>query len=292
MTVEKVAVLGLGTMGAGMAHNLLEKLAEVRVWNRTPARCAPLVEAGAVAAADPSAAVSGVDAVVVCVSDDPALRALVFESGLLDAISPGTLFLDSGTTSVDLTLELGAALKDRGASFIDAPVTGSKAGAEGGTLTFMVGGAADDVARAQPLFEAMGNKVVHAGSRIGDGQRIKVCLNLSQAIMTQGISEGYALAEAQGLEMDKLREVFEDSAANCGIVKGKTPAIANRDFAPAFRLDLMRKDIGLALDRGYAHGQPLPAGHAVAALYDLAMQRGWGGDDFVSLCRLIGLAAD
>ncbi|MEL6184619.1 MAG: NAD(P)-dependent oxidoreductase, partial [Myxococcota bacterium] len=240
--MQRVAVLGLGTMGIGMALNLLKSF-KVVGYNRSAERGRRLEEGGGRFLAEPAEAVRGADAVVACLANDAANRDVLLAPELLDALEPGSLVIDCGTTGPEVTAALAEACAARSVDFLDAPITGSKLGAESGRLTFMVGGPSERVDRARGLFEAMGKHVVHAGGRVGDGQRIKYCLNMTQAIVMQGVLEGYALARAQGLEPSALAEVFENSAGKTGVGSLKTPYLQNRDFEPHFRLDLMRKDL-------------------------------------------------
>ncbi|MGF1509798.1 MAG: NAD(P)-dependent oxidoreductase [Myxococcota bacterium] len=282
-----VAVLGLGTMGLGMAKNLLAAGYVVHGFNRSSERGVHLEESGGTYFSDPIAAIEGADAAIVCLANDAATGAVVFAPRLLSDSAPGMLLIDSGTTSLELTERIDAACQAHDVEFLDAPITGSKLGAEGGRLTFMVGGPRARLDRAEPLFEAMGRHVVHAGTRIGDGQRIKYCLNMSQAIVLQGVLEGYALASAQGLPVEKLEEVFEKSAGRTAIGAFKTPYLRARDFTAHFRLDLMLKDLHLALRQAQGAGQPVPLGHAITSLYALASRRGWGSEDFLAVAKLL-----
>ena len=285
--MQQIAVLGLGTMGSGMAVNLAKAGFSVSGYNRTEARAAALVAAGGRSSATPEAAVADADAVVICLSNDDATRAVVLGSNVMEQLKPRSLVIDCGTSGLSLTSEIDAACRRAEAEFLDAPITGSKLGAESGKLTFMVGGSVSAVDRARPLFDAMGQYVVHAGLKVGDGQRIKYCLNMTQAIVLQGVLEGYALAQAQGLRLETLAEVFANSAGRTGVGQFKTPYLTTRDFTPHFRLDLMQKDLHLALRAARESDQAVPLGHAVATIYDLAAAHGWGAEDFLATVKLL-----
>lgn len=291
MTETTIAVLGLGTMGLGMAQNLAKAGYSVQAYNRGAAPREALAASSDARVFDNAAdAVGGAEVILTCLANDDATRAVLLESEALTRSKSGSLLIDSGTSSVSLTGELHARCQALGLEFIDAPITGSKLGAQGGRLTFMVGGSPGTVARAQPYFEAMGRHVVHAGPRVGDGQRVKYCLNMTQAVVLQGVLEGYALARAQGLEPSALAEVFENSAGKTGVGSFKTPYLEAEDFSPHFRLDLMRKDLYLALTAARDHDQSVPLAHAVTALYDLAISRGWGAEDFLATAKLLDRA--
>lgn len=287
MPLKNVTVLGLGTMGIGMAKQLQSAGFQVVGYNRSPSRLKAANELGLQCLSDPISAVKTAEAVIICVSNDPATESILFEQDVLASIPTQALLIDSGTTGLRLTEDIYATCVERGIDFLDAPVTGSKLGAESGNLTFMVGGPDHMVERAQPLFDAMGKHTVHAGPRAGDGQRIKYCLNMTQAIVLQGVLEGYALAQAQGLSMDVLAEVFENSAGKTGVGGFKTPFLKSGDFTPHFRLELMQKDLHLALSEAAEHRTPLPLGRTVATLYDLAAQNGWGAEDFLATAKLL-----
>lgn len=286
--MKTITMLGLGTMGGPMAANLAEAGYSVRGYNRSPARAEPFVARGVSYVADPAEAVAGADAVLLCVADDAAVRAVLLESGALEAMAPGALLIDTGTTGLELFLEVAQAAEARGLAPIDAPITGSKLGAEGGKLTFMVGGPSERVEQARALFDVMGKHVVHAGERLGDGMRIKYCLNMTQAVVLEGVLEGYALARAQGLELEKLAEVFEHSAGKTGVGSFKTPYLLAQDFSPHFRLDLMAKDLGLALDAAETQAVTLPLSQVVRQLYAKACKQGLGAEDFLATSKLLG----
>lgn len=288
MSFQRVSVLGLGTMGAGMATNLVKAGFSVIGYNRNPSRANALTSSGLRTATDPASAVEAADAVITCVANDRALTQVLLESGALDRMARETLLIECGTTSLGLTERIGEACDQRGLGFLDAPITGSKLGAESGRLTFMVGGPTGLVEKAQPLFDAMGQYTAHVGERRGDGQRIKVCLNLTQAVVLEGVLEGYALAKAQGMSVESLAEVFENSAGKTGVGTFKTPYLLRSDFEPHFRLDLMQKDLHLALEQASHHRVPLTLGRAVASLYDLAATQGWGAEDFLATAKLLG----
>lgn len=286
---SKVAVLGLGTMGAGMASNLIAAGFAVSGYNRSRERAAPLTGKGLTLADDPAAAVAGRGAALACLADDSALASILFDQGAIQSLRPGSLLIDTGTTSLEMTNRIMGACDERGIAFIDAPVTGSKLGAEGGTLTLMVGGPESRLERGRALFEAVGKTIIHAGPRTGDGQRIKLCLNMTQAIVLQGVLEGYALAEAQGVSMEALETVFTHSAARTGVGHFKTPFLKRGDFTPHFRLDLMQKDVHLALGEASRHRLPVPLARAVGSVYDLAARQGLGPEDFLATAKLLGL---
>ena len=295
MQDEIVAFLGLGTMGGAMAENLLRAGYSVQGYNRSAGRREAL--AARVPAdmrlrltlhANVSDAVAGAQAVIVCLSDDNALREVLFEEpNLFSVVSQEAILIDCGTTSQSLTHEIAARAQAKGLGFIDAPMTGSMLGAQRKTLTFMAGGSEDAFVRARPMLEAMGGYIVHVGTRIGDGQSAKYCLNMTQAVVLQGVLEGYALARKLDVPMEKMAEIFEHSAGKTGVGSFKTPYLEAGDYHPHFRLDLMQKDLHLALDQASQRRLPLPAAQAVRVLYDQGVAEGLGARDFLVLAKLM-----
>jgi len=283
-----VAFLGLGTMGAGMAQSLLAAGHTLAGWNRTRSKAEALAASGLRVAESPADAATGADAAIVCLTDDAAVEAVVLGStGVLASLPTGSSLIDCSTTSFALTHRLDAASQARGVEFLDAPITGSKLGAANARLTFMVGGPSSRVERVQPLFEAMGRHVVHVGERVGQGQAAKYCLNMTQAIVLEGVLEGYALGRALDVPLAKLAEIFENSAGKTGVGSFKTPYLQARDFEPHFRLDLMHKDLHLALREAEDRRMPLPAAQTVRTLYDQAVAEGMGPRDFLAMVELL-----
>jgi len=291
---EAVAMIGVGTMGRGMALTLAAHGVRVQAWNRSVGALDELRDAasrftGAVAlAATPAEATRGAAVVITCVSNDEALEEVgAGPGGVMEALDAAQVWIDCGTTGLDLTARLGALAGERGAHFLDAPITGSMLGARGGTLTFMVGGAATTLSSVRPLLDMLGRHVVHAGPRVGDGQRIKYCLNMTQSVVLQGVLEGYALARALGLEVDTLHEVFEHSAGKTGVGSFKTGYLQRRDFTPHFKLGLMHKDLRLALESAQAASARLPLSERVLEVYQRAVAAGLADEDFLATVKLL-----
>lgn len=265
-----------------MARNLRALGGEVRAWNRSEKSEWPD------AAESPAACADACDAVIVCVSDDSAVREVILgDAGVLQAERVPRIVVDSGTTSLDLTRELAAAASQRGSDFVSAPVTGSKLGAESGNLTFMVAGPARATAALKPVFEALGKHTVELGDDPRLAQSAKLALNMGQAVILEGLLEAYTLARKLGVPLAKIAETFENSAGRTGVGVFKTPYLQRADYSPHFRLDLMQKDVHLALAEASKHRLALPAAHAVVGVYDQGAAEGWGGEDFLALARLL-----
>lgn len=287
--LKKVGFLGLGLMGSRMARNLAQKGFEVVAWNRTQARVAELASFGVQAASTPAELASRVDAFCTCVADPAALRAVALgEHGLLSGAKAGQLFIDFSTVSVELVRTLEHRFGDKGIDFVEAPVTGSKGGAEKGTLVMMCGGTAQSLERAAPVFRAVGEKVIHCGP-VGAATQVKLAGNALIALMLQGLSEGMLLTQKAGVDPLKFLEVVQASGYRSPYFDFKGQAMLKRDFETAFSIDLMFKDLGLFLDSAAAHRVPTPATGAVREVYQLARAQGKGGQD---ICAVVTALED
>jgi 3-hydroxyisobutyrate dehydrogenase-like beta-hydroxyacid dehydrogenase len=270
-------------MGARMAKNLAAKSFEVVVWNRTRARAETLAkEARVQVVSTPAEVASRVDAFCTCVADPPALREVVFgANGLLSASRAGQLFVDFSTVSPDLIAELDQACASRRLDFVEAPVTGSKLGAEKGTLLIMVGAEEAALEKARPILGAVGEKVIHCG-KVGAGSQVKLAGNAIVALMLQGLSEGMLLAQKSGVDPRKLLEVVQASGYRSPYFDFKGQALLRRDFETHFAIDLMFKDLGLLLESAARHRVPTPCAAAVREVYQLARASGRGQKDIAA----------
>lgn len=252
----KVGFVGLGVMGQPMAQNLLKAGHVLRVYNRSRDRMDPLVALGAQAAESPRDAALGADAVITMVADDAAVRAVTMGAqGTLAGMSPGTMQIDMSTISPRTTRELSDEAGTRGVSWLDAPVTGMEFGARNATLTIMVGADTESFARAQPLFSAMGNVIVHAGP-VGIGQTLKLAANLISGLTLMVSAEGLALAQALGIPQSILDEVLPKSSAQSLTLDLTLDRLRRDDWQPGFSVANRLKDLRLALqmaeDAGFA----------------------------------------
>ena len=274
----KVAFLGLGIMGGPMAANLVKAGHEVTLWNRTPGRSV----AGARTAATPREAAQGVEAVWLCVSNTEAVEQVLFgKDGVEAALAAGMVVADSSTISPAKTVEFAKRIRARGAEVLDAPVTGSKAGAESGQLIFIVGGREETIARVRPLFDAMGKKVLRMGEN-GKGQAAKLAMNLMIALIYQGFAEALTLAGGLGVEPETLLELIQSSMVRSGVVDYKAPFVLRHDFSPNFPLRLMHKDIHLMLDAARGLGLKLPGLETVDHVYEQASAAGHDDLDYAA----------
>jgi 3-hydroxyisobutyrate dehydrogenase len=269
----------MGIMGSRMAKNLAQKGFELVVWNRTRARAEALQAVGAKVAQTPAELAAQVDVLCTCVADPPALREVALgKAGLLAGAREGQLFVDFSTVSAELTRELAAACEARKLDFVEAPVTGSKNGAEKGTLVLMVGASDAAFARAEPLFKAVGEKAIHCGP-VGAGTQVKLAGNALIALMLEGLSEGMLLTQRAGVDPRKLIEVVQASGFRSPYYDFKGQALLRRDFETHFSIDLMFKDLNLFLESAARHRVPTPAVNAVRESYQLARAQGKGEQD-------------
>src|SRR5690348_4330641 len=239
-----IGFIGLGLMGRPMALNLIKNGFQVTVWNRTSGKADELVRAGAKSAASARDCAAQADVLITIVSDPPALDAVLWESGALDAMKPGTILIDSSTVAPALAKRIAEACARKQVEFLDAPVTGGTWGAEKGELVFMVGGKAETLQRVEPVLSAMGKKWFHLGGN-GAGQTVKLAMNLILALEVQALAEAMSLISGAGIPAENLMGVLQASMARATVLDVKAPMILKNEFPPSFPLRLMHKDLGL-----------------------------------------------
>jgi 3-hydroxyisobutyrate dehydrogenase-like beta-hydroxyacid dehydrogenase len=279
----RVAFLGLGIMGHAMATNMVKAGHEVTVWNRTPGR---LVD-GAGVAPNPAAAAQGAEVVWMCVSDTDAVDQVIFGSeGAYSSLAEGAIIADSSTISPSATAKFAERVGQKGVAWVDAPMTGSKIGAQSGTLIFMVGGDEPVIERLKPLFAAMGKKIFHMGTT-GKGQATKLAMNLQIALIFEGFAEALTLATKLGIDSEQLLHLIEATMVRSGVVDYKGPFVLQRDFTPNFPLRLMHKDIRLALEAAKEARVKLPALETVEEIYEMAIENGSRDLDYAATLTLL-----
>lgn len=255
-------------MGRPMGMNLLKAGHSLMVWNRTASRAEELVAAGAKLAKTPQEAAAGADFILTMVSDPPALEEILWgANGAMQAIRRGSIYLDCSTISPALARKIAAACAERGARFLDAPVTGGDWGAKKGELVFMVGGDAEALKEAEPILGVMGKKWFHLGPN-GAGQTIKLAMNMILALQVDALAEALALTTRAGIQGEKLVEVLQSSMGRSGLLDVKAPNLLKGEYVPSFPLRLMHKDLGLALDLANQLGVALPATAAARETYN------------------------
>ncbi|MFH1330129.1 MAG: NAD(P)-dependent oxidoreductase [Actinomycetota bacterium] len=284
---ERIGFIGLGTMGGGMARNLLAKGHAIAVWNRSPDRVAALVRAGATAAEGPASLAGRCDLVIVCVSDTPDVEQITLgPGGILEGLAAGSLVIDHSTISPRATLALAAAVTARGAHWLDAPVSGGSEGAARGTLSIMVGGEPGQVERARPYLEAYGTTITHVGPN-GAGQMAKLVNQILVVVTQQGVGEALLLAQAGGLDLNRTIDAVKGGAAGSWMLANRGPQMAGRDWRPGFTIDLQQKDLRLVLEAADEMGVPLPGTALVFQLYRALQQRGLGGEGNHALVKAL-----
>jgi 2-hydroxy-3-oxopropionate reductase len=262
-----VGCIGLGLMGMPMAQNLLRAGFPLVVWNRTAKKTEELARKGARVAGSPQEAAAQADILITIVSDPPALEEVLWgPKGALGGLRRGSVLVDSSTVSQALAQRIAAACAERGADFLDAPVTGGTWGAEKGELVFMIGGKRDVLDRVEPVLSALGKRFFHVGPN-GAGQAVKLAMNMILALEVQAFAEALALVTGAGVAAEKLVEVMQSSMARAAVLDVKAPLILAGNFAPSFPLRLMHKDLGLALDLARQLDVALPATAAAYGTY-------------------------
>jgi len=275
-------------MGYPMAQHLLEAGHEVALWTHAPGKAAKLAKEGkGFACATPKEVAQRADFIFYCVGTTAMARSVsTGRNGLLEGIRPGSVTADCSTVSPAESQELGAAFTAKGVHFLDAPCTGSKAGAEKGTLTFMVGGDQGAFDRAKPYFEAMGKRMYYCGPS-GQGLRAKLTQNLVLANLMQAFAEGLVLAAKNGVAPDLMLDILDNSAAKSALISAKAPFVLKRDFSTNFSTKWMHKDIGLALESAKGLNLPLPLTAITEQMLRTAIAKGYGDDDFCSTIRVL-----
>jgi 2-hydroxy-3-oxopropionate reductase len=284
---EKVGFIGLGIMGKPMAKNLMEAGYELVLYNRTLEKAEELAEDGAEVAVNPREVAENSDIIVTMLPDSPDVRNVVVgEDGVLEGIKDGSLLVDMSTISPVVTEELAARVKERGASMLDAPVSGGDVGAEEGTLSIMAGGSEEDFERAKPLFDAMGQTVTHVGPT-GAGQVTKAANQVVVALTIEAVSEALVLGSKGGVAPEKVLDVLSGGLAGNKVMEVKREKFLSHTFDPGFRSELHHKDLGIALAAGREYGVVLPVTAIVDQMLLVMKKKGWGGEDHSALLRVI-----
>lgn len=287
----RVGFAGLGLMGSRMARQFLDKRWPLTVWNRTPERCAPLRDAGAAVAASPRELAESCDVVVACVADPNAVGRVVFaDDGIRPAARPGFRYVEASTISPGLARRVAEGLRSRGADMLEAPVTGSKMGAEKGTLLFMTGGARAVHDELMPVMMAMGSRAIHCGE-IGQASVVKLIGNTIISFMLEGLCEGVVVGRKAGLSIETLLEVIMASGYASPYFTFKGGAIARRDWDTHFSIDLLVKDQGLMLDEAAARRAPMPGLAAIREVFQAARAQGFGAEDIAAVVKAVESAA-
>ncbi len=282
-----IGFIGLGIMGQPMALNLLKAGHKLRVHNRTAEKSEPLKQAGAQVAWTPAEAAKDADFVILIVTDSAAVEEVVLgEGGILGTIASGAIVIDSSTISPAVSRKMACHIAGKGASWLDAAVTGSKHGAEKGELTFMVGGEPQTFERALPILQVLGKKHIYCGLN-GMGLSAKLAQNTIQATMLEVFCEGLVLATKAGVAPETMLEILQSSLARAALTDFKAPFIFKGDFTPYFPLKLMHMDLELAMEAGFALNVPMPTLAAVKEVYSAAKAQGKGDLDYAAIVTFL-----
>jgi 2-hydroxy-3-oxopropionate reductase len=285
--VEKVGFVGLGIMGAAMAGNLLEAEHELVVHNRTRTKAEQLVSYGARVADSPRELAEVSDIIITMLPGPPEVEEVVAgEGGLLEGATRGSLIVDMSTSSPLLARQLAHTARERGVRMLDGPVSGGDVGAKNGTLSIMVGGEDEDFERAIPLFEVMGETVVHVGGA-GTGQVVKACNQIVVALVIEAVAEALVLGSKAGVAPDRVVEVLSGGLAANKVLDVKGEKFLSREFTPGGKVEYHRKDLGIALAAGREYGATLPVTALVEQMFGVLEAKGRGSWDHSALLNLV-----
>ena len=278
-----ITLLGTGTMGFGMAGQLLQAGFPLTVWNRHAERAAPLAARGARIAGSPRDAARDADVIIAMLADDNASRsAWLGSEGALAGAKEGAIAIESSTLTPAWVRELAEQAKQHGLDFMDAPVTGSRTQAAEGQLLFLIGGAAETLERARPVFDAMGRGLLHLGP-VGSGAVIKLVNNFVCGVQVAALAEAIALIEHSGLQREQALSVLTEGAPGSPLVKGVSQRMLQRDYGVHFRAALMGKDLTYAIAEGKQHGIALATAAAALQSFERAKEAGLGDQDIAAV---------
>ena len=281
----KVAFIGLGTMGGPMALNLIAAGHHLTVHNRSRDRELPIADAGAQRADTPAAAAADADIIITCVSDTPDVETVVLGSdGVIAGAQPASLVIDMSTISPKATRVIAAQLATKQIAKLDAPVSGGSEGAKNSTLSIMVGGETDQLERAMPVLQAMGQTITHVGP-IGAGQTTKAINQIIVAGTFWAVAEGLALGLKAELDMEKVVQAVGGGAASSWAFTNRSGNMLDNSYPLGFRMRLHRKDLLIALEAARELGLPLPMAAYVEQIESGLIAQGFGDEDMSAIAR-------
>lgn len=286
--MANLGFLGLGIMGMPMARHLLKAGHRVALWSHTASKANDLAKEGdGIACATPKEVAEQADYIFLCVGDSAMSENVTLgKDGLIEGVKQDAVVADASTISPATARSTGAALAKKGAHFLDAPCTGSRPGAEGGTLTFMIGGDKAVFERAKPYFEPMGKNLYYCGGP-GMGLHAKLTQNLILSNLLQAFNEGFVLATKAGVDPELMLEILNNSAAKSGLIAFKAPYVFRRDFSTNFSVKWMHKDIGLMLESAKDLDVPLPLTSLTQQMFRAAIAKGHGDEDICSTVKVL-----
>jgi 2-hydroxy-3-oxopropionate reductase len=285
---ERIGFVGLGIMGEPMARNLMEAGYELVLYNRTEEKAKELAQEGtAEVAAGPREVAENSDIIITMLPDSPQVEEVVAgEGGVLEGLGEGCLVVDMSTISPVVTRELAERVEQRGASMLDAPVSGGDVGAQQGALSIMVGGSEEDFERTRPLFDVMGKAATHVGP-VGAGQVVKACNQIVVALTIEAVSEALVLGSKAGVKPEKVVEALSGGLAGSAVMEAKKVKFFDHDFDPGFRIELHHKDLGIALATGREYGVSLPVTAIVDQMLEALKAKGRGDRDHSAILTQI-----
>jgi 3-hydroxyisobutyrate dehydrogenase-like beta-hydroxyacid dehydrogenase len=287
--MAKLAFLGLGAMGYPMARNLMRAGHEVALWSNNGEKAPALAaeEKGGTAYATPAEAAAHAECIFLCVGNtEMSQQTILGENGAIHGAKPGTVIVDCSTIGPEESRKIGEALRAKGIDFLDAPCTGSTPGANGGTLTFMIGGSEAVFEKIKPYLEPMGKRLYYCGPA-GLGLQAKLTQNLILANICMAFNEGMVLAVKGGVDPKLMLDILDNSAAKSGLISYKAPFVLRRDFTPNFAMKWMDKDVSLMLNSGEQLGVPLLLTSLTHQLFQTAIAAGHGDEDFCSSINML-----
>jgi 3-hydroxyisobutyrate dehydrogenase len=285
MAKPRVAIIGLGIMGSGMAGRLLSAGFPVSMYNRNRAKAAPFAGAGATVAGSPREAASKAEVIISMVSDDLASRGVwLGDQGALAGASRGAVLIECSTLTVGWIKELAAAAAQRGCELLDAPVTGTKPHAASGELSFLIGGSDAALATAKPVLAVMGREFIHLGPT-GSGALMKLINNFMCGVQAASLAEAESMIAAGGLDLKQALAILTQGAPGSGLVQRAAARAFANDFTPNFPLHLMAKDLGYAIDQASSFGQNLQTASSALAIFKDAIAKGYGDQDFSAVIK-------
>jgi 3-hydroxyisobutyrate dehydrogenase len=282
-----IAFIGLGTMGAPMAQNLLKAGFPVTVHNRTRSKEEPLAQAGAKRATSPKEAAQGADVVITNVSDSPDVETVILgDQGAIHGMKAGSILIDVSTISPLVTRKVAEKLAEKQIEMLDCPVSGGSEGAIKGTLSIMVGGKAEVLAKVLPVLQAMGKTVTHVGA-IGSGQVTKAINQVILAGTYAAVAEGIAMGLAAGIDIDAAHQALSGGAANSWVLTNRAGNMIKNDYPLGFRTRLHRKDLGIAIETAKDLGVSIPLAALVEQMEVSLVKRGFGDEDVSNIARIV-----
>lgn len=285
MAKPRVAILGLGIMGRGMAGRLLSLEFPVTVYNRSREKAEPFAKNGALVAGSPREAATGAEVVISMVADDVASRGIwLGEDGALAGALPGSVLIESSTVSVSWIHELAAAARQRQCELLDAPVTGTKPHAASGELFFMVGGSSAALDKVRGVLSVLGREVLYVGPT-GSGALLKLINNFVCGVQAASFAEALALVEVSGIDKEKSLAVLSNSALASPLIKRMVASMSADDYTPNFPLKLMAKDIGYAMNEARSKGTSLQTAAPALEIFKRAASDGLGDQDFSAVIK-------